>query len=73
MMGPYFQQPRNKINQKAQGKKKLAGGGPYVPPSRHLVVKATRRYKGRGGECGQSRESPDVFVNLRVRPFLCRY
>ena len=38
-MGPYFQQPRKKINQKAQGKKKLAGGGPYVPPPRHLVVK----------------------------------
>ena len=40
MMGPYFQQPRKKINQKAQGKKKLAGGGAYVPHSRHLVVKA---------------------------------
>ena len=38
MMGPDFQQPRKKINQKAQGKKKLAGGWvPYVTP-RHLVV-----------------------------------
>ena len=30
-MGPYFQQPRKKINQKAQGEKKLAGRGGYVP------------------------------------------
>ena len=39
LMGPYFQQPRKKINQKAQGKKKVSEGGPYVPPPRHLVVK----------------------------------
>ena len=48
MTGPYFQQPRNKINQKAQGKKKLAGG-PYVPPPRHLVVnecKISRTHHG---------------------------
>ena len=38
MMGPYFQQPRKKINQKAQGKKELAEGGAYVPHPRHLVV-----------------------------------
>ena len=42
MMGPYFQQPRKKINQKAQGKNKLAGGGAYVPPTRHLVVKEVK-------------------------------
>ena len=39
MVGPYFQQLRNKINQKAQCKKKLAGGG-ICTPTRHLVVKA---------------------------------
>ena len=36
MMGPYFQQPRKKINQKAQGKKALAGGRDMYPPTRHL-------------------------------------
>ena len=41
MMGPYFQQPRKKINQKAQGKKKLAGEGHMYPP-RHLVVNTPR-------------------------------
>ena len=39
MMRAYSRQPRKKINQKAQGKKKLAGGGPYEPLPRHLVVK----------------------------------
>ena len=40
MMGPYFQQPRKKLNQKAQGKKNVSGGGGHMyPPSRHLVVK----------------------------------
>ena len=38
-MGPYFQQPRKKINQKTQGEKKLAGGHHMYPPPRHLVVK----------------------------------
>ena len=40
-MGPYFQQPPKKINQKAQGKKKLAEGGAICTPRpRHLVVKS---------------------------------
>ena len=41
MMGAYSLQPRQKINQKAQGKKQLAGGVhmyPPFPPPRHLVV-----------------------------------
>ena len=47
MMGPYFQQPRKKINQKAQGKKKVSGEGGICTPPRHLVVKSTKAC-GRG-------------------------
>ena len=36
--GTIFPRTSKKINQKVQGKKKLAGGGAYVPPPRHLVV-----------------------------------
>ena len=40
MMAAYSRQPRKKVNQEAQGKKRLARG-PNVtpPPSRRLVVK----------------------------------
>ena len=49
MMGPYFQQPRKKINPKAQGEKKLAGGGGggHMYPHRHLVVKESYQKRDR--------------------------
>ena len=44
MMEPYFQQPQKKINQKAQGEKKLAGGGGHMyPHPRHLVINGALR------------------------------